>query len=72
MGLKELWEVAQTSLYNSQVSTHVALDHQTNSALDQQTQITWTARLKCYEHYRVAGWRLGLYYILIQHTIMEN
>ena len=35
--------------------THVALDHQTYSALDQHTQITWTAQLKCDEHSRVGG-----------------
>ena len=34
----------------AQVSTHVALDHQTYSALAQNTQITWTAQLKCDEH----------------------
>ena len=31
---------------NAQVSTHVALDHQTSFALAQHTQITWTALLK--------------------------
>ena len=31
----------------SQVSTYVAVDHQTYSALAQQIQITWTAQLKC-------------------------
>ena len=55
-----------------QVSTHVALDHQTYSALAQHTQITWTAQLKCDEHYRVERWRLGLHYIIIQHTYMDN
>ena len=39
----------------AQVSTHVALDHQTYSALAQHTQVTWTVKLKCDEHYRVEG-----------------
>ena len=52
----------------SQVSTHVALDHQTDSALAQDTQITWPALLKCDEHYRVERWGLGLHWIIIQHT----
>ena len=43
----------------SQVSTHVALDLQTYSALAQHTQITWTAVLKCDEPSRVGRWRLG-------------
>ena len=37
----------------SQVFTFVALDHQTYSALDQQTQITWTAWVKYDEQYKV-------------------
>ena len=37
--------------FNSQVSTHVVLDHQTNSAQAQHTQITWTDQVKCDEHY---------------------
>ena len=36
-----------------QVSTYVALDYQTYSALDQHTQITWPAELTCDEHSRV-------------------
>ena len=51
----------------SQVSTHVALDHQTYSALAQHTQITWTAVLKCDEPSRVGRWRLG--YITYQSNI---
>ena len=43
----------------AQVFTHVALDHQTYSALAQHTQITWTAVLKCDEPSRVGRWRLG-------------
>ena len=41
-----------------QVSTHVALDHQAYSALDEHTQITWTAQLTCDEHSRAecGGW----------------
>ena len=36
----------------SQVSTQVALDHKTYSALlAQHTQITWTAQLTCDNHY---------------------
>ena len=54
----------------SQVSNHVALDHQTYSALAQHTQITWTVQLKC--DYRVNRWRLGLHYIIIEHTSMDN
>ena len=50
-----------------QVSTHVALDHQTYSALAQQTQITWTAVLKCDEPSRVGRWRLC--YITYQSNI---
>ena len=51
----------------SKVSTHVALDHQTYSALAQHTQIT-SAQLKCDKHYRVDRWSLGLHYIIILHT----
>ena len=43
----------------AQVSTHVALDHQTYSALAQHTQITWTVVIKCDEPSRVGRWRLG-------------
>ena len=39
----------------SQVSTHVALDHQTYPTLAQDTQNTWTAVLKCDEPSRVEG-----------------
>ena len=48
----------QTSSFiaKSQVSTHVALDHQTYSALDQHTQITCKAQLTCDEHSRVCGY----------------
>ena len=49
------------------MSTHVALDHQTYSALAQHTQITWTAVLKCDEPSRVERWRLG--YITYQSDI---
>ena len=47
--------------------TGVAQDHQTYSALDQHTQITWTAQLTCADR-----WGLGLNHILIQHTHMDN
>ena len=56
----------------SQVSTHVVLDNQTLSALAQHTQITWTAQIKCDEHYRVERWRLSLHYIIIQHTYIDT
>ena len=46
------------------VSTHVALDHQTYSAIAQHTQIRWTAQLKCDWYYRVEWWRLGLHHII--------
>ena len=52
----------------SQVSTHVAGDDQTYSALAQHTQITWAAQLKCDKHYRADRWSLGLHYIIILHT----
>ena len=51
----------------AQVSTHVALDHQTYSALAQHTQITWTAVLKCDEPSRVGRGRLG--YITYQFNV---
>ena len=51
----------------SQVSTHVALDHQTYSALAQHTQITWTAVLNCDEPSRVGRWRFC--YITYQSNI---
>ena len=60
------------TIYMTQVSTHVALDHQTYSALDQHTQITWTAHLKCDEHSRVGRWKLGLHYIIIQQTYIDS
>ena len=44
-------------LWHSQVSTHVALDHR--CVLDQHTQITWTAVLKCDKPSRLRRWRLG-------------
>ena len=46
----------------TQVSTQVALDHQTYSALAQHTQNTWTAQLNCETYYSVDRWRLGLHY----------
>ena len=52
--------------------THVALDHQTYSSLAQHTQYTWTALVKSDEHYKVERWRLGLHYIIIQQTCMDN
>ena len=45
--------------FHSQVSTHVAQDHQTYSALAQHTQITWTSVVICVEPSRVGRWRLG-------------
>ena len=51
----------------AQVSTHVALDHQTDSALAQHTQITSTAVLKCDDPSRLGRWRLG--YITYQSNI---
>ena len=70
----ELITVVRTKFlaFTPQVSTHFALDHQTYCALDQHTQITWTAQLTCDEHSRVGRWGLGLHYILIQHTHMDN
>ena len=55
-----------------QVYNHVALDHQTYSALAQHTQITWTAQLKYDEQYRVKRWRLGLPYIILLNTYLNN
>ena len=43
----------------AQVSTHVAVDHQTYSALAQHTQITRTAVLKCDEPSRVGRWSVS-------------
>ena len=40
----------------SQVSTHVALDHKTYSALAQHTQITWTTGLNVMS---LQGWEGG-------------
>ena len=56
----------------SKVPSDVAVDDQNYSALAQHTQITWTAQLKCDKHYRVDRWRLGLHYIIVQHTYTNN
>ena len=63
---------SQLFAWGSQVSTDVALDRKTYSALAQHIQITWTVQLKCDEHYTVERWRLCSHYILIQHTYMDN
>ena len=49
--------VPSLQIPNTQVSSHVALDHQTYSTIAQHTQITWTAELKCDEPSR--GWEGG-------------
>ena len=52
------------NLSTPQVSTHVALDHQTYCALAQHTQITWTPQLKCERAFQGGVVEFGLTFII--------
>ena len=54
----KFWPISwqKLTLYKQHVSNHVALDHQTYSALAQHTQITWTVNLNVMS---ITGWKGG-------------